>query len=56
MVEVEVATKVTYTLSPLVKAVYGYQHFQEEHTHQKIYKPRFLRKYVKASKSEQKKD
>ena len=27
----------------LVKAVYGPQHYYEEHMHQKMYKPRYLR-------------
>ena len=40
-----------YNGPELVKAVYGHQHFHEEHTHQRIYKPRYLRKYLRKSQS-----
>ena len=33
----------TDTGADLAKAVYGSEHFTEEHSHQKIYKPRLLR-------------
>ena len=37
----------------IIKAVYGPQHWSEEHQHQKVYKPRYLRQIRGGVSSEQ---